>query len=114
MNEVLKELYETVEKRKKDADEGSYTAYLFEQGIDKILKKIGEESAEVIIAAKNTKTNGNEEKEELINEICDLFYHVLVLMAERNIPLDDVNRVLEERSHKTSNLKKMKKVDKNT
>lgn len=77
--------------RKADKPEGSYTTYLFEKGLDKILKKVGEESTEVIIAAKA------EDKKETVYEIADLAYHVLVLMAEMGIPLDDVRKELASR-----------------
>ena len=72
-------LYELIKGRKINMTEGSYTTYLFNSGIDKILKKIGEESSEVIIGAKN------DSKEEIIYELADLFYHSLVLMVEKNI-----------------------------
>lgn len=77
-------LYELILGRKTDGKEGSYTSYLFEKGMDKILKKVGEESTEVIIAAK-----GND-KAETIYEISDLLYHVMVLMAEMGISNEDV------------------------
>ena len=77
-------LMELLEGRKADKPEGSYTTYLFEKGLDKILKKVGEESTEVIIAAKA------EDKKETIYEIADLAYHVLVLMVEAGISLEDV------------------------
>ena len=96
---VIKGLYEVIEERKKNPQEGSYTSYLFEKGTDKILKKIGEEAAETIIAAKNN------DNDELINEICDLTYHILVLMCEKGISTEDVERVLEIRRQKTGNLK---------
>lgn len=104
----LKSLYNVVLARKEIKQEGSYTCYLFEQGLDKILKKCGEETAEMIIAAKN------KDNEELANEICDLFYHVTVLMAQNELPLSRVEEILEERHQKIGNLKQMKKTDKNT
>ncbi len=70
--------------------------------MDKILKKVGEESSEVIIAAKN------EDKEELIKEICDLTYHIMVLMAEKQIKLDGIEKELEKRKRKNNAIKKMK------
>lgn len=97
--DVLKELFEVVQDRKENPTEGSYTNYLFEKGIDKILKKVGEESTEVIIAAKNN------DKEELVNEICDLTYHVLVLMAEQGVELEMVRNELEKRREKIGNKK---------
>ena len=105
---VLKDLYEVVLDRKANPQEGSYTCYLFEKGMDKILKKVGEECSETIIAAKNGV------QEDTVVEISDLFYHVMVLMAEANIPLDAVMAELEKRSHKIGNLKQMKTVDHNT
>ena len=94
--------------RKQNPMEGSYTCYLFEKGLDKILKKVGEESAETIIAAKNNVT------EDTVGEINDLFYHVLVMMAELNIPLEDVLKEMQQRSLKIGNLKKMHVSDHNT
>ena len=87
---TMKGLYELIEGRKTNPQEGSYTTYLFEKGIDKILKKIGEESTEVIIGAKNS-------KEEAVYEIADLAYHVMVMMAELGIPLTDVTKELAKR-----------------
>lgn len=105
---VLNELYEVISDRKVNPEEGSYTCYLFSQGIDKILKKVGEESAETIIAAKNG------DNEELKMEVCDLVYHLLVMMNERGLDLNDVFAELDNRSKKIGNLKKMKVVDHNT
>lgn len=85
-------LYELIKGRKINMTEGSYTTYLFNSGIDKILKKIGEESSEVIIGAKN------DSKEETIYELADLFYHSLVLMVEKNITLNDIKDELAKRS----------------
>ena len=87
----LDALYDLLVGRKKDKPEGSYTTYLFEKGIDKILKKVGEESTEVIIAGKAN------DKNETIYEIADLAYHVMVLMVEMGISLDDVRRELASR-----------------
>lgn len=84
-------LMELLEGRKADKPEGSYTTYLFEKGLDKILKKVGEESTEVIIAAKA------EDQKETIYEIADLAYHVLVLMVEAGISLEDVRKELASR-----------------
>ena len=80
-----------IEGRKTDKREGSYTTYLFEKGIDKILKKIGEESTEVIIAAKA------DDKKETIYEISDLCYHIMVLMIQMGISLDDIKKELASR-----------------
>ncbi len=84
-------LFELIEGRKTEKKEGSYTTYLFEKGIDKILKKVGEETTEVIVAGK-----GNDKK-ETIYEIADLAYHVMVLMVEMGISLDDVRAELASR-----------------
>lgn len=108
MNDVISGLYEVVMSRKTQPVENSYTCYLFEKGIDKILKKVGEETSEVIIAAKNGKN------EDTVNEIGDLLYHLLVMMAEQGITPDDLNAVLEERRQKTGNLKVFHKTDKNS
>ena len=108
MSNVLQDLYQIVLDRKENYEEGSYTCYLFSKGQDKILKKCGEECSEMIIAAKN------DDKIELSNEIADLFYHVLVLCAEKNLPYSDIEAVLEERSHKIGNLKNFHVTDKNT
>ncbi len=86
-----KNLYKLLEGRKKEMPEGSYTSYLFEKGMDKILKKVGEECTEVIIAAK-----GND-KPETIYEIADLMYHVMVMMVEMEISVDDVLNELASR-----------------
>ena len=105
---VLGDLYQVVTDRKENPQEGSYTCYLFEQGIDKICKKCGEECTEMVIAAKNNDNN------ELKNEIADLFYHVMVLCANQGLDVADVEAVLEERSHKIGNLKKFHVSDHNT
>jgi len=81
-------LYELLQGRKADLPQGSYTTYLFQKGLDKILKKIGEESTEVIIAAKDN------DKKETVYEIADLMYHVMVLMVEMGISVEDVQREL--------------------
>lgn len=98
-NEVLKDLYNLILDRKTNEVSGSYTNYLFTKGKNKILKKIGEEATEVIVASKDN------DKDETVLEICDLAYHVLVLMAEMNISLDDVTKELNERSKKIANSK---------
>ena len=108
MIDTLKGLYEVVQSRKENPQEGSYTCYLFEKGLDKILKKCGEECTEMVIAAKN------QDNEELSNEICDLLYHMLVLMAECNLPLEDVEEILEQRRQKIGNLKQFHVSDHNT
>ena len=88
--DVLDKLYEIILQRKTQPKEGSYTNYLFEKGIDKILKKVGEESAEVIIGAKNT-------KEELIYEASDLIYHLLVLLVNEGVNLSEIYQELKGR-----------------
>ena len=87
----LQGLMELLKGRKEEKPEGSYTTYLFEKGIDKILKKVGEETTEVIIAAKA------EDKKETIYEIADLAYHVMVLMTEQGISLEEIHRELASR-----------------
>ena len=87
----LEELMKLIEGRKTEKKEGSYTTYLFEKGLDKILKKVGEESTEVIIAAKD------QDKKETIYEIADLTYHVMVLMIEAGISLKDIHEELASR-----------------
>lgn len=87
----LDSLYELIESRKTEGKEGSYTTYLFEKGLDKILKKVGEECTEVIIAAK-----GND-KAETIYEVSDLVYHVMVMMAEMGISNEDILKELSSR-----------------
>ena len=106
--DTMRELYEVVLARKADPQEGSYTCYLFEQGLDKILKKVGEECAETIIAAKN------DVPDDTVGEVCDLIYHLMVMMAEKGIPLEAVMAELDRRSRKIGNLKQMKQVDKET
>ena len=100
--------YETILARKEAQQEGSYTCYLFEKGLDKILKKVGEESTEMVIAAKNGV------KDETVGEICDLIYHTLVMMANEGITPDDVDAELRKRAEKAGNLKKFHVVDKNS
>ena len=104
-DEVLKRLYQVVLDRKANPQEGSYTCYLFDKGVDKILKKVGEECAETIIAAKN------DVPADTVGEISDLIYHLMVMMVERGIPLEDVMAELRRRSLKIGNLKVMKQVD---
>ena len=87
----LEGLVDLIEGRKKEKKEGSYTTYLFEKGIDKILKKVGEECTEVIIAAKA------DDKAETVYEIADLAYHTLVLMIQMGISLEDIHRELASR-----------------
>ncbi|MBL1227886.1 phosphoribosyl-ATP diphosphatase [Enterococcus sp. BWB1-3] len=93
---MIEILYNEILERKEQPKEGSYTNYLFDKGLDKILKKVGEESTEVIIAAKNN------DQEELIYETADLVYHMLVLLAEKGVSLDEIKAELEERQGKLS------------
>lgn len=89
--EILNTLENIIAKRDAERPEGAYTTYLFEEGVDKILKKVGEEASEVIIAAKNR------DKEELTWESADLLFHLMVLLREQDCPLDEVLNVLEKR-----------------
>ena len=91
LGQVLDRLYVLIESRKLERPEGSYTTYLFNEGLDKILKKVGEESSETIIAAKN------EDAEELTKETADLLYHLLVLLVDRGLRLEKVSDELARR-----------------
>lgn len=104
---IIKELYNIIESRKENAIENSYTSYLFEKGLDKVLKKVGEECSEVIIASKNN------DKIEMINEISDLVYHLLVLMVIQGVKVEDVEEELIRRTEKIGN-KKPERTGKNT
>jgi len=88
---ILYELYDIIKSRKEERPEGSYTTYLFNEGLDKILKKVGEENAEVIIAAKNRV------KSEVVYEASDLIYHLLVLLIEQGVDLSDIFAELRSR-----------------
>jgi phosphoribosyl-AMP cyclohydrolase / phosphoribosyl-ATP pyrophosphohydrolase len=88
---VLKELYAVIEQRKETRPDGSYTAYLFNSGLDKILKKLGEEATETIVAAKNV------DSQRFVSETADLMYHLLVLLVERGVALDEISRELKSR-----------------
>ncbi|MDI3310710.1 MAG: bifunctional phosphoribosyl-AMP cyclohydrolase/phosphoribosyl-ATP diphosphatase HisIE [Thermoanaerobacterium sp.] len=105
---ILKNLYRRIESRKEKPVEGSYTNYLFSKGLNKILKKVGEENAEILIASKEDK------KEEIIYEIADYVYHLLVLMVEKEISLEDVYNELSRRYYKTDEFKEQHKVRKET
>ena len=94
--DVLKSLYQLVESRKRERPAGSYTTYLFDQGLDKILKKVGEESAETIIAAKN------DDRTALGKEGADLLYHLVVLLVERGVSLEEVGDELIRRRKEKS------------
>ena len=93
---VLDDLFRLIENRKRELPQGSYTTYLFNEGLDKILKKIGEESSETIIAAKN------EDKSALVSETADLLYHLMVLLVERGVSLDEVKVELARRRQEKS------------
>lgn len=99
-NFIIEEVFNLIKDRKNNPKEGSYTNYLLEQGIDKICKKVGEEATETIIAAKNTN------KEELIGEISDLIFHLLVLMFDKNLTVKEIKNKLTER-HKIERNKKI-------
>lgn len=110
---VYEEIFEVLKLRKKAYDEGnapekSYTCYLYEKGVDKICKKIGEEASETIIAAKNN------DNDELMNEINDLIYHVMVLCVNQGLEWSEVEKVLSERNEKIGNLKQFTVSDHNT
>jgi len=96
----MDKLFETILRRKVgESDESSYTRYLFDQGLNKILKKLGEECTETVIAAKD---NNNA---ELVNELADLMYHMLVLMACKDVPLQALYDELDKRAETMGNLK---------
>lgn len=88
---IINQLTNKIKDRKENPQEGAYTTYLFNKGLDKILKKIGEESTEVVIGAKNN------DKEELTNELADLLYHSLVLMEAQGVTTKDIKKILNER-----------------
>ncbi|WP_078392195.1 bifunctional phosphoribosyl-AMP cyclohydrolase/phosphoribosyl-ATP diphosphatase HisIE [Shouchella patagoniensis] len=92
--DILNELEATIAKRQAEMPTGAYTTYLFNEGVDKILKKVGEEASEVIIAAKNR------DHEELRMELADLYYHTFVLMREQGVSLDGVLQTMRERHSK--------------
>jgi len=89
--DIFLEVYNVIADRKKNPKEGSYTNYLFEKGLDKILKKVGEEASEVIIGAKN------ENSDEVRYEIADLLYHLMVLMVDQGLSWEDISAELEKR-----------------
>ncbi|MDR0818987.1 MAG: phosphoribosyl-ATP diphosphatase [Oscillospiraceae bacterium] len=105
-------LYGVILERKQTDSENSYTRYLFEQGLDKILKKVGEECSETIIAAKNSERGGGSEL--LVGEVSDLIYHLMVMLVQLDVPLEQVYAELDARAEKRGNLKAMKTTDKNT
>ncbi len=105
---AFNDMYDVIVNRKDNPQEGSYTCYLFEKGLDKILKKCGEECTEMVIAAKNN------DKEELCNEINDLLYHMEVLMVQCGVTVEDIEKIMEERAAKIGNLKQFHISDHNT
>lgn len=96
---VLEDLYKIISDRKESGKDGSYTKYLLDKGTDKILKKVGEECTEVIIASKNN------DNRELVNEICDLAYHILVLMVDKGVCIENIEEELIRRESKVNNFK---------
>ncbi|MCQ2569682.1 MAG: phosphoribosyl-ATP diphosphatase [Limosilactobacillus sp.] len=97
--QALEALYQSVLERKNNPKEGSYTDYLFTKGLDKILKKVGEETTEVVVAAKNS------DKSELQYEMADLLYHLMVLLVEQGMTYDDIKEELGKREGKMSAFK---------
>ncbi|MCJ1990799.1 phosphoribosyl-ATP diphosphatase [Pseudolactococcus carnosus] len=95
---MITALYNQAIARKKEPKTGSYTTYLFDKGLDKILKKVGEEATEVIIAAKNA------DKVEIANEAADVFYHIAVMLAETGVTPADIQAVLDARTGKQSHV----------
>jgi phosphoribosyl-ATP pyrophosphohydrolase/phosphoribosyl-AMP cyclohydrolase len=91
LGSLLEQLYYLIESRQRERPAGSYTTYLFDAGLDKILKKLGEESAETIIAAKN------DDNQPLVSEVSDLIYHLLVLLVERGVSLEAIAEELKQR-----------------
>ena len=108
MMDAFKDMYDVVVDRRANPQEGSYTCYLFDKGIDKILKTCGEECTEMVIAAKNN------DKDELANEINDLLYHMIVMMVDRGVTVEDIESIMVERSKKIGNLKQFHVSDHNT
>ena len=108
MNETLNDLYNVIVNRRQEPSDNSYTCYLFQQGLNKILKKCGEECSEVIIAAKDCN------RDEIKQEMCDLLYHLMVLLVEQEIPLSEIEEMLADRSKKIGNLKTLNKSDPNS
>jgi len=104
----FEKLYSTITDRRDNPEEGSYTCYLFEQGLDKILKKMGEECAETIIACKNRN------RREMVSELADMAFHSAVLMAYLDILPGDIAAELARRAQKQGNLKQFKIVDRNS
>jgi phosphoribosyl-ATP pyrophosphohydrolase len=95
MSDILKQLDTILESRKSESPDSSYVASLYHKGLEKILKKVGEEAVETIMAAKDLEHNGD--KDHLVYEIADLWFHTLVLLAHQNLSSDDVTRELQRR-----------------
>lgn len=102
----MEELYAMIKDRKKNPVAGSYTDYLFTKGLDKILKKVGEESTEVVMAAKNN------DPKELQYETADLLYHLMVLLVEHDLPFDKIKEELASREGLMSKTQERKKIEK--
>jgi phosphoribosyl-ATP pyrophosphohydrolase len=100
---ALEREYETALDRKENPRQGRYTNYLYDKGLEKILKKVGEEATEVVVASLS------QSKEELVGEICDLAYHITVLMVEKGIAPEDIEAELDRRAMKEGNLKAERK-----
>ena len=92
---TIRELYEIIESRRNNDESTSYTRQLFDRGLDRIIQRVGEESVEVVIAAKN------DENDEFIGEVADLVYHLLVLLVAKDIKITDIERCLQERHDKS-------------
>ena len=92
---TIRELYKIIESRRNSDENTSYTRQLFDRGLDRIIQKVGEESVEVVIAAKN------DENDEFIGEVADLVYHLLVLLVAKDIKITDIERCLQERHDKS-------------
>jgi len=92
---TIRELYKIIESRRNSDESTSYTKQLFDRGLDRIIQKVGEESVEVVIAAKN------DENDEFIGEVADLVYHLLVLLVAKDIKITDIERCLQERHDKS-------------
>lgn len=104
----FEQMEQVIAQRRAEPMEGSYTCYLFEKGLDKILKKVGEECAETIIAAKNG------DRENLISEINDVFYHMMVMMNVCGVTMEEVCCEMDQRAEKIGNLKTFHVSDHNT
>ncbi len=108
MDKSLNNLYNVILNRREEPSDASYTCYLFREGLNKILKKCGEECSEVIIAAKD------DNKEQIKQEVCDLLYHLVVLLVDKGIKPEEIEDILQERSQKIGNLKTTHQSDPNS